>query len=452
MNKNGNVNNRSISCLCVRHNTSFSMALTRFLLGFAFLFTFSGFFGYGVSYVRPAARKTISIPSLDHDSASPQQVHISMVGQDKMRISWITDAETSATVDYGTTKGSNQLSATGTSSSYKYILYTSGQIHNIVIGPLEPDTVYFYRFPSGPSQEFSFKTPPVKFPIKFAVVGDLGQTDWTNSTLQHIAASNYDVMLLPGDLSYADFLQHLWDSFGRLVEPFASQRPWMVTQGNHEVEKIPVIHSKSFTSYNARWRMPFEESSSDSNLYYSFEVAGVHVIMLGSYTDFENDSAQYKWLQADLTKIDRNRTPWIIVLVHAPWYNSNTAHQGEYEADGMKQAMEELLYGARVDVVFAGHIHAYERFASVYNGKENSCAPVYITIGDGGNREGLATKYKDPKPDISIFREASFGHGQFQAVNASHALWEWHRNDDDVAVVADTVWFRSHASNPDCKV
>lgn len=192
--------------------------------------------------------------------------------------------------------------------------------------------------------------------------GDLGQTDWTNTTLDHISKSGYDVFLLPGDLSYADRLQPLWDTFGRLVQPLASQRPWMVTQGNHEIEKIPLIHKQPFTAYNARWRMPFEESGSDSNLYYSFNVAGVHIIMLGSYTDFDPNSAQYKWLKADLGKIDRAKTPWIIVLIHAPWYNSNTAHQGEDESVDMKKFMEELVYQARVDVVFAGHVHAYERF------------------------------------------------------------------------------------------
>ncbi|KAF5202885.1 Purple acid phosphatase, partial [Thalictrum thalictroides] len=118
--------------------------------------------------------------------------------------------------------------------------------------------------------EFNFKTPPPGFPIKFAVVVDLGQTEWTNSTLQHIAASNYDMLLLPGDLSYADLIQPRWDSFGRIAEPLASQRPWVVTQENHEIEKIHVLHSHSFTSYNARWRMPFEETGSASNLYHFY--------------------------------------------------------------------------------------------------------------------------------------------------------------------------------------
>lgn len=195
------------------------------------------------------------------------------------------------------------------------------------------------------------------------MAGDLGQTEWTASTLLHIGAENYDVLLLPGDLSYADSHQPLWDSFGRLVEPFASRRPWMVTQGNHEIEIFPIIQPHGFKSYNSRWLMPYEQSGSNSNLYYSFDVAGIHIIMLGSYADFDSDSDQYKWLQSDLGKIDRKITPWVIALIHAPWYNSNAAHKGEGES--MRKSMEEMLYNARVDAVFAGHVHAYERFVSL---------------------------------------------------------------------------------------
>ena len=175
---------------------------------------------------------------------------------------------------------------------------------------------------------------------------------------------DYDVFLLPGDLSYADTHQSLWDSFGRLVEPSASRRPWMVTEGNHEIETIPIIFPSAFKAYNARWRMPYEQSLSTSNLYYSFDIAGSHVIMLGSYTNFGPDSDQYLWLVNDLGRIDRKKTPWVFVLLHAPWYNTNRAHQGEGE--NMRKAMEELLYKARVDVVFAGHVHAYERFVSFF--------------------------------------------------------------------------------------
>ena len=48
--------------------------------------------------------------------------------------------------------------------------------------------------------------------------------------------------------------------------------------------------------------------------------------------------------------------------MHTPWYSTNKAHEGEGEK--MRKAMEGLLYRAQADVVFAGHIHTYERFVS----------------------------------------------------------------------------------------
>ncbi|XP_010907143.1 purple acid phosphatase 22 isoform X2 [Elaeis guineensis] len=418
-------------------------------LGFISLFLLS----HGASgFTRPGPRRIITTRHNKSES-HPQQVHISAVGADGMRISWITDDKhVPSIVEYGKAPGKYDLSATGEHTSYRYIFYTSGKIHHVKIGPLEPDTVYYYRC-GGVDDEFSFKTLPATLPIEFAIVGDLGQTEWTASTLAHVGKTNYDMLLLPGDLSYADTNQPLWDSFGRLVEPYASKRPWMVTEGNHEIETFLILHSHPFDAYNSRWRMPYEESSSTSNLYYSFDVAGaIHVIMLGSYTDFDSKSDQYKWLVKDLAKVDRGKTPWLIVLLHAPWYNTNTAHQGEGEA--MRKAMESLLYNARVDAIFVGHVHAYERFTRVYDNKANSCGPVHITIGDGGNREGLARDFDEDhkSASLSLFREASFGHGRLKVVNRTHAHWSWHRNDDSESTVADEVWLDSLSASEACKI
>lgn len=402
------------------------------------------------AYVRPPPRPILYPLTTISDRKHPEQVHISLVGSKDshvpsvvhMRVTWITkDSQVPSVVEYGISPGKYSYSARGdAASSYSYLSYVSGYIHHVVIGPLEADTVYYYQC-GRHGKEYKLRTPPSQFPVTFAISGDLGQTGWTKSTLQHIQASGHDVFLLPGDLSYADDNQPLWDSFGQLVEPLASSRPWMVTEGNHEIETIP------FKSYNARWRMPYEESGSSSNLYYSFEVAGVHVVMLGSYTDFREHSKQYKWLQADLASVNRAITPWLIVLLHAPWYNTNTAHQGEGEK--MRQAMEPLLYAANVDIVFAGHVHAYERFARLYNNETNPCGPVYITIGDGGNREGLASEFNEPQPKISLFREASFGHGELRIDNATRARWSWHRNQDDESVIADEVWINSFSGSTD---
>ena len=99
------------------------------------------------------------------------QVHISVVGKDKMRISWITDSPTAAKVQYATSPDANGPFTDGTTSSYRYLLYKSGEIHDVVIGPLKPNTLYYYRLGDSP-QLYNFTTPPSQFPIKFAVVGN----------------------------------------------------------------------------------------------------------------------------------------------------------------------------------------------------------------------------------------------------------------------------------------
>ncbi|KAK1666447.1 hypothetical protein QYE76_054606 [Lolium multiflorum] len=402
-------------------------------------------------YVRPPPRPLV-LTENKTPPGDPQQVHISTVGANKMRVSWVTDERSRAAsvVEYGTSPKKYTASAKGSHTTYHYGIYQSGAIHHVTIGPLKPGETYYYRCGKA-GDEFSLRTPPANLPIEFAVVGDLGQTDWTRSTLSHIRGKDYDMLLLPGDLSYADRVQQRWDSFGRLVQPLASARPWMVTEGNHEMEPRQHDYDDAFVAYNNRWRMPHEESGSQSqsNLYYSFDAAGgaAHVVMLGSYAGFKEGSEQHAWLKRDLAGVDRRRTPWLLALLHAPWYNTNEAHQDEGES--MRAAMERLLYEARVDVVFAGHVHAYERFTRIYDNKANSRGPMYITIGDGGNREDLAPKFiEDHKSaHLSVFREASFGHGRLRIVNETSAVWRWHRNDDQYATVADEVWLESLASS-----
>ncbi|GMN29208.1 hypothetical protein TIFTF001_047947 [Ficus carica] len=136
--------------------------------------------------------------------------------------------------------------------------------------------------------------------------------------------------------------------------------------------------------------------------------------------------------------------------MHSPWYNSYNYHYMEGET--MRVMYEPWFVKYKVDVVFAGHVHAYERSDRVsnvaYNVVNGICtpvkdqsAPVYITIGDGGNLEGLATNMTEPQPEYSAYREASFGHAIFDIKNRTHAYYSWHRNQDGYAVEADTMWF-----------
>ncbi|KAM2093430.1 hypothetical protein ACFX1X_016473 [Malus domestica] len=110
------------------------------------------------------------------------------------------------------------------------------------------------------------------------------------------------------------------------------------------------------------------------------------------------------------------------------------------EGESFRVMYEEWFVDYKVDIVLAGHVHAYERSNGyknlAYNISNGLCtlvsdqsAPVYITIRDGGNR-GLVTEMTEPQPSYSAFQEASSGHGIFDIKNRSHAFFSWHRNQD----------------------
>ncbi|PHT30800.1 Carotenoid 9,10(9',10')-cleavage dioxygenase 1, partial [Capsicum baccatum] len=177
----------------------------------------------------------------------------------------------------------------------------------------------------------------------------------------------------------------------------------------------------------------------------------LNTVMSNSMTTLDDGNItsddQYKWLEKNLSKVDRIVTPWLVATWHPPWYSTYTAHYRE--AKCMKVAMEELLYEYGVDLVFNCH-GAYERTSKVYNYKLKSYSPVHITVGDGGNREKMAIEHADepgkcPKlanasdkfmggfcasnftsgpaagnfcwdqqPEYSAYRESSFRHGIFK--------------------------------------
>lgn len=347
-------------------------------------------------------------------------------------------------VQWGLVPGNYTHEIYGNFDCYSTTAYLSGALHHVVIGdregPLPASTDIFYRVGDPGrdewSEEMSFTMAPplgeASLPYRLGLIGDLGQTEHSASTLEHMAAQDVDSVMFMGDLSYADGYQPRWDTWGRFVAPHTSSKVWMYTEGNHEIEPSNV--APDFLSYSRRFRLPHHHSGSKSMLYYSYEVAGVHILMLGSYTDFEEGSEQYAWLQRDLASVDRQRTPWVVAGLHAPWYNSNYNHYGDGER--MRRVMESVLYEHGVDAVMSGHVHAYERSFGVYDNDVDPCGPLYINIGDGGNREGLDFDYYR-QPQWSAIRDPSYGHAVLDFINATHAVYHWHRNQDGVHEIAD---------------
>ena len=311
----------------------------------------------------------------------------------QMRVSWTTPCKAGAVVNFGTSQGSLSPVTGPNPTTYSVSSYTSPWIYHVTLDGLTPGAQYYYTVgdsTSGVSPVMSFTAHPgasvgSATDYTFAIIGDLGQTNNSASTVAHVLNNKgVSAVIHVGDLSYADADETRWDSWQQLVAPLASQVPYIVQVGNHEQERLPK-GIDPFIAYGNRFAMPAPAAGGDS-VWYSLDVAGAHWIALSNYHSFTSGSPQYEWLKNDLASIDRTVTPWVFVNTHAPWYNTNSAHQGDGEAQ--RNALERMLYEAGVDAFFVGHVHAYERNHRVYNNQRDPKGPVHITIGDGGNREG----------------------------------------------------------------
>ena len=409
-------------------------------------------------------------------SAVVEQIHLAQ-GRTaaSMTISWITATKTPAVVHYSKLGEDERHKAIyGQTHTYNftypgYAEYHSGYIHHVTLFGLSPYTVYAYQCGDvavGAEQGdvWTFRTlgdaGTQPSPITFGVVGDIGQTVSSVATVAHLAQhtilDGLDMVLHAGDLSYADCNQTMWDSFGRLIAPVARRRAWMVGPGNHEIELDP--QGRVYVALEERYRMPavrgaeygdvlipaainpqtgmayccpstFQSVYNYGNSFYSFDVGLTHIIYLNAYTRTDAGSAQYVWLETDLRGVNTKLTPWIVVVMHCPWYNSNKAHHNETQTYLMKEAMEPLFLKYGVAVAFMGHVHAYERTHPVYRDVVTAGAPLYVTIGDGGNLEGHASSYYDPAPSWSAFRNGTqYGFGLFTVYNRTHAHWVWYKN------------------------
>ena len=414
------------------------------------------------------------------------QVHIAQgLDSSSMTISWITQDNCFSHVAYGTDYKNLENIVHGSSLSYEFFYnkmniskyYKSGYIHHVLLTDLKPLTQYYYEcgdlILQITSNILTFKTlskiGDATNKLTFGVLGDIGQTIHSVSTINHLMNEhNISMILHAGDLSYADCDQVLWDSYGEMIQPLASYTPWMVCPGNHEIEFNGTDYMNLFTAFESRYRMPyvkpaefgdviiksainpntgllfctpsvFQTEYNFGNSFYSFDSGLAHIIFLNPYTNSTPTSLQFNWLQNNLALINRKITPWVIIVMHCPWYSSNINHYADTQTILMRESMEDLFYQYNVNIVFNGHVHDYERTYPVYRNKTDIYGAVYITIGNAGNLEGLDNKYYE-QPNWSAFRNGTeYGYGKLTILNEKHLYWRWFINDGKQMLPRDQV-------------
>jgi hypothetical protein len=149
------------------------------------------------------------------------------------------------------------------------LYYDSPLVHRVALRSLRPGEVVRYRV-AGDDRTFSFAMPSgagAHYPQTIGLVADLGQTAASEASLRSLQAAvglgaggeqpgrttdhagPAPLVLLAGDLAYADGYLARWDSFARMMEPLAARVPVATTGGNHEVGA-----AEAWLSYNARYR------------------------------------------------------------------------------------------------------------------------------------------------------------------------------------------------------
>ena len=444
----------------------------------------------------------LSKPVTLTDAALPMHVRLGRTSSiDEMRVSWTSAQQDGEhNVEYGTVSG--RLESTASAAAHTYApsdlcgfpanasgWHHPGYFHEATLPlPPERDTArrIFYRVGSdayGWSDERSFAAPqPVGAlggALSVLVTADMGETyedgshyHWeepaaVNTTFQMAkwlsarGGPGVDLVLHPGDLSYATGYESEWDRFMEQVEPLSSAVPYMTGMGNHErdfpgsgnsigdgdsggecgvptqarftMPTCPPPNTSPCVGSSARYASHTKVSLAPGHVgrrrtgpvgsaddgWYSFEQGPVHFLMLHTEMSSRAGSRQHAFVEADLAAVDRSITPWVLVFGHRQMYSGNSMGACNDMGD-----LEPLLVAYKVDVAFWGHIHFAQRSCPMVNAtcisKTDAAgydAPIHAVIGNAGQS---LTNFPTPKAPWSVYEGHEWGFSHVAVHNATH--------------------------------
>jgi acid phosphatase type 7 len=304
-----------------------------------------------------------------------------------------------------------------------------------------------------PDKIRSFRTAPAAGTVnaRFAIVGDLGQFPHSAETMARLLRSRNDIdaVILAGDVAYPGHDHRSWDTFFDFMDdyPVAERIPLQICPGNHDIDKL-TESNEIFLAYENRFRMPqvrpaelgvydgptgvldmattpYPLPYEWGNSYYAYSYGGARFLMINAYSSMSPGSSQYEWFLQEAKLVNRSVTPWLIVVIHTPLYNTFSHHLNDPQIFAAKEHLEPLFVKYKVNMVFSGHIHAYLRTTNVAMGVPDPKGPVHITVGAGGRKCSAPFKSIVPEPWVEVRDATIFGYGVFRILNETVAEWDW---------------------------
>lgn len=338
-------------------------------------------------------------------NSASQQIHLQMTDDHtEMSVIWATGGRSmNQIVEYQRGTDSLQVNA----ESYCYGNHNMAFHMATMTGlPLGEEIEYRVGTQNAQmSQWYTFTTiDPSENHFEWISIADHGDSsEALDVTEAIIADESAQMVTVSGDIAYADGEQSAWDSWFQEQQASMTQIPWVTAVGNHENEP-----GYEFAPYEHRFDS--DQQIESETFWYSRNVPGVHMIFMSTEHDYSVGSTQFSWLEQQLSSVNRDVTPFVIVYGHKPMYSSNSYHGSEVE---LRNALEELYVAQGVDLVIAGHDHFYERTWPVSaqtvmdTGKDNLFSrgqgPIHLVIGMGGR--SAYEELDEPQPEWSAYRE-----------------------------------------------
>jgi hypothetical protein len=254
--------------------------------------------------------------------------------------------------------------------------------------------------------------PNAQNSVKFAVIGDSGrgnqaQREVAAQMLRYHSRFAFPFTLMVGDNIYEgpatpdDYRRKFEEPYQGLLEQGVK---FFAALGNHDDARE--VHYEHF---NMRGRR-FYRFSPPGNLLARITTPVAFYALDSTYLD----SNQLTWLD---TELGASGADWKIVFLHHPLYSS-----GRYRASAFvtRQTLESIFLRHRVNVVFSGHEHIYQR-STLQNGIQYfvSGGAGSLRAGDGRRTPHIARTFSSDYHFMLVEIEGEVLH--FQAVSRTGA-------------------------------
>jgi predicted phosphodiesterase len=258
---------------------------------------------------------------------------------------------------------------------------------------LKPGEAFDYRVERGGETVFTSHGMARKSaaqPYQFAVFGDCGQDSPAQKQIAKLTLdAKPDFVLLAGDIVYtrgkiSEYRPKHFGVYNSEETPLLRSTLFIGAPGNHDIATPDLTANPDAQAFYYYWRQPmngphrkfgdpnstpitgddadvkaFLEAAGTafpSAANFSFDYGNAHWLVLDSnpYVDM-TDAGLQAWIRSDM-KAARTAT-WRFVAFHHPGFNSSKSHFKDQQLRKLSPLFEEL----GVDVVFAGHVHNYQR-------------------------------------------------------------------------------------------